>query len=269
MKTIKWITGITLAALVALSILFAPSYLFAAQAQTPDGGEAGQVEDGRGRFGHKGKHGHRGMGQVAELLGLSGEELRTELQAGKSIADVAAEQGVALEDIENALIAQLSDKLAEKVANGDLTQEEADARLEEAKTRISEHLTQPFDSDDFRGRKGKRGHRAMGQVAELLGLSGEELRAELQAGKSVADVAAEQGVALEDIENALITQLSDKLAEKVANGDLTQEEADARLEEAKTRISEHLNQTFDGDGSGRFGPRGERGERGAPAAQDG
>ena len=112
----------------------------------------------------------------------------------------------------------------------------------------------------------------MGQVAELLGLSGEELHTSLSAGKSIADVAAEQGVALEDIENALIAQLSrhagmaQKFAEKVANGDLTQEEADARLEEAKTRISEHLNQTFDGDAPGRFGPRGERGERGGSVA---
>ena len=42
-------------------------------------------------------------------------------------------------------------------------------------------------------------------------------------------MAAEQGVALETIENALIDQLSEKLAEKVSNGDLTQEEADAHL----------------------------------------
>ena len=103
-------------------------------------------------------------------MGLSPEELRTELQAGKSIADVAAEQGVALTDIENAIIAQVSDKLAEKVANGDLTQEEADARLEEAKSRISERLTQPFDGDAFRGRKGKlatQAWRVIGRWAKL------------------------------------------------------------------------------------------------------
>ena len=37
------------------------------------------------------------MSTIADLLGLEGEALRAELQAGKSIADVAAEQGVALE----------------------------------------------------------------------------------------------------------------------------------------------------------------------------
>jgi DNA-binding transcriptional MerR regulator len=271
MKTIKWITGITLAALVALTVLLAPSYLGLAQAQTPDAGAEGQVEDGRGhgRFAFKGQGGKHGrahiMGTVAEQLGLSPEELRASFSAGKSIADVAAEQGVALEEIENALQDKLSEHLAEKVANGDLTQEEADARLEEAKTRISEHLTQTFDGDGpgrFGGKgHGPRGH-IMGTVAEQLGLSGEELRASFSAGKSIADVAAEQGVALEEIENALIDKLSEHLLDAVANGDLTQEEADARLEEAKTRISEHLNQTFDGSGPGRFGPRGEHGERG-------
>ena len=204
------------------------------------------------------------MSVVADLLGLSGSKLRAELQAGKSIADVAAEQGVALETIENALIDQLSTHLAEKVANGDLTQEEADTRLAEASSRISERLTQPFDGNGPRGRRGQRGQ-MMSTIADLLGLEGEELRAELQAGKSIADVAAEQGIALESIENALIDQLNTKLAEKVANGDLTQEEADAHLEEAKTRINEHLTQTFDGNGPNRFGPRGQRGQGGAPS----
>jgi hypothetical protein len=169
MKTIKWITGITLAALVALTVLLAPSYLGLAQAQTPDAGAEGQVQDGRGhgRFafkGQRGKHGPRGhiMGTVAEQLGLSGEELHAELQAGKSIADVAADQGVALEEIEKALLDKLSEHLAEKVANGDLTQEEADARLEEAKTRISEHLNQTFDGDGP-GRFGGKGHGPRGE----------------------------------------------------------------------------------------------------------
>ena len=157
MKSIKWITGLTLAALFALTIFFAPSYLASAQAQGPDADRAAQAQNRGERFGQRGP---RGMSVVAELLGLSGEELRAELQAGKSIADVAAEQGVALETIENALIDQLSEKLAEKVANGDLTQEEADQRLEEARQRIQERLTQPGGQEGEGGRRGgPRGQR--------------------------------------------------------------------------------------------------------------
>ncbi|MGB0389559.1 MAG: hypothetical protein ACPGWR_32465, partial [Ardenticatenaceae bacterium] len=206
-------------------------------------GENGGRGSRGGAFGGKGGI----MTVVTEQLGMSREELRAELEADNSIADVAAAQGVALESIEDAIISQMSEKLAEKVANGDLTQEEADERLAQARERVNERLTQPFDGEGFGGRPGrhgKRGHfRGMIEtVTQQLGMSGEELRAELEAGNSIADVAAAQGVALESIEDAILSQMSEKLAEKVANGDLTQEEADERLAQARERVNERLTE---------------------------
>ena len=57
------------------------------------------------------------IGQWAVSAGSLRAELQASLDAGtpKSIADVAAEQGVALEAIESAILEQMSEKLAEKV----------------------------------------------------------------------------------------------------------------------------------------------------------
>ncbi len=280
MNVVKWIAGASLAAVVTLGAVFAPgvgaqsvgfdnaaidgSQFNRAQVvqMVRDGAGGGfDAENAFGRRGHRARGGHH-MEVIAEQLGMTREEIRTELQASleagtpKSIADLATEQGVAIESIESAILAQMSEHLAQKVADGDITQEQADEKLANASERISERLSQPFEGKP-EGRHGRRGgQQGMAVIIEQLGISGEELRAELQAGKSIADVAAEQGVSLDAIEDALMSQLSEKLAERVANGDMTQEEADEKLAEASTRIEERLTQP-----GGQRGQRGEEGER--------
>jgi len=296
MNAVKWIAGASLAAVVTLGAVFAPGV--GAQSVTLDNSAVDgsqfnraqvmqMVRDGDGpAFGGENAFGCRGRGArggnhmeiVAEQLGMTPEEIRAELQASldagtpKSIADLAAEQGVAVESIESAILAQMSEHLAQKVEDGDMTQEQADERLANASSRISERLSQPFDGQ-HQGRAGRRGgqlggRQGMAVIIEQLGITGEELRAELQAGKSIADVAAEQGVSLDTLENALMDQLSEKLAERVANGDMTQEEADEKLAEASTRIQERLTQPG-GQGGQRGEEGGRRGQRGQGGGQGG
>ena len=66
--------------------------------------------------------------------------------------------------------------------------------------------------------------------AEALGLTPEELFAELHGGKSLADVAEAQGVELETVQEALRTTRTDSMKEAieqaVEGGQLSQEKAD-------------------------------------------
>lgn len=98
--------------------------------------------DGRGgRGGHDGPRGGRGghgLDAAATALGLSADELRTELRDGSTLAEVAAEQGVAVQAVIDAMVAELEAHLDEHVANGKLTQEEADAKLAKATEKITD-----------------------------------------------------------------------------------------------------------------------------------
>lgn len=85
------------------------------------------------------------MSVAAEALGIEQADLVTELQAGKTIADVAEAQGVELSAIVDAFAALHSENLANAVTNGWLTQEQADARLELMKTNLTARLSQSFD----------------------------------------------------------------------------------------------------------------------------
>ncbi|MEO5839773.1 MAG: hypothetical protein ABIQ73_20765 [Acidimicrobiales bacterium] len=90
--------------------------------------------------GHRG--GSRGGGAdlsvAATTIGVTAEELRTALQSGQSIADVATAKGVAPQAVIDAMVAAMNQRLAESVTAGKLTQAKADELAASAATRIAD-----------------------------------------------------------------------------------------------------------------------------------
>jgi len=66
-------------------------------------------------------------------------------------------------------------------------------------------------------------------LADVLGLTNDELTAEVNSGKTIAEIAEAQGVSRADLVAAVETAHQDALAQAVADGALTQEQADAML----------------------------------------
>jgi hypothetical protein len=92
---------------------------------------------GRHGFGHHG-FGDRGMGldAAAAYLGLTADELRTELRSGKSLATIAGEQGKSVNGLKAALLKDATTKLDEAVAAGRITEDQKAAMLERLTERI-------------------------------------------------------------------------------------------------------------------------------------
>ena len=76
----------------------------------------------------------RGQDSLAELLGLTTEELREQLQDGKTIQELAEEAGVDLglfnDEMRATNQADMKTRIEEALAKGDITQEHADWLLE-------------------------------------------------------------------------------------------------------------------------------------------
>jgi hypothetical protein len=87
-------------------------------------------------------------------------------------------------------------------------------------------------------------------AAEQLGLTPTELVAELQSGKTIAQVAEEKGVAVETIVEAFVALRAERLAELVANGQLTQEQADAMLAAMRANVTARLSEAWTPRGPG-------------------
>lgn len=68
------------------------------------------------------------ISEAADLLGMTADELADAL-AYRSLADLAAEKGIALEEVEQVMTDKMKSFLDRAVADGTLTQEQADQML--------------------------------------------------------------------------------------------------------------------------------------------
>lgn len=131
--------------LVAVLVFGLAGFAFA-QSQTPPTPEypygRGMMAEndgfGRGMMGSYGGHGMMGwngeeglmheamVAAVAEALGLTPEEIETRHDAGESIWQIAAAEGLSSEEIQDLMYSAHDAALEDAVANGWLTQEQAD-----------------------------------------------------------------------------------------------------------------------------------------------
>jgi hypothetical protein len=101
----------------------------------PGGGnrDGGRNGGPNGLLGGDGTHVHPVvMDAAAKALGLTSEELRTQVQAGKTITEIAAAKKVDVKTVQAAVIAAYKTQLDAAVKAGKLTQVQADERLKTA-----------------------------------------------------------------------------------------------------------------------------------------
>lgn len=116
---------------------------------------AAEPEHGPGGFG-----GHRGGGRLdlataATTLKLTEAQLRTQLDAGTTLAQVADAQGIAQSTLVDALVSAAKARLADAVAAGRITQAQADARSATLPADVTEQLTKVCAPGGGGGRHGR------------------------------------------------------------------------------------------------------------------
>lgn len=199
------------------------------------------------------RHGRRGHGPrteaIEETLGLTADEIRDALADGKSLADLAAEQGMSAEELTAALVEAAEARIDEAVAAGKIDADDAEARKAELSDKIAEMITR-VPSEDFGERRGPR-QRGLGApfrggvdvLEETLGLSSEEIRAGLDEGKTLAELAEEQGVPVDDVADALVARATERIDEAVADGKIDED----RAAEAKEDLDELIDQALEAE----------------------
>jgi hypothetical protein len=205
----------------------------------------------RGGFEHGGFHAHvefGGLDAAATYLGVTEEQLRTELAGGKSLGDVAKAKGKSVDGLVDALVAAANKKIAAAVSAGRLSKAEAD-RLTAS---LKEHVTALVNGTvGPRGGPGPGpgfgfGHRehlfgGLDAAASYLGVTAEQLRTELTSGKTLADVAKAKGKSVDGLVTALTADMKKRLANAVAAGRITKADADKALAEIKQRVTDRVN----------------------------
>ena len=158
--------------------------------------------------------------------------------------DAAGRLGVSSDKLEAALKAAAVDRVDAALAAGQITKDQADA-LKASINAGQVPLGMPF-GPRMGGHMG--GIHTLGgtldAAASYLGLTEDQLRTQLQSGKSLADVAKAQGKSVDGLKQALTADLKTKLDAAVKAGRLTQSEANDILAKVSASLDDLINGTL-------------------------
>ena len=101
----------------------------------------------------------KSLANVATVLKLTEAELKTQLDSGKSLADVAKAQSVNVSAVIDVIVADVKAHIAEEVASGEITQAQADAKLTGVTTRVTDMVNSVRPAGMGEGKHGGRGGR--------------------------------------------------------------------------------------------------------------
>lgn len=170
--------------------------------------------------------GFAGLGKMTELLEMNPRELLQALGDGNSIADLAGDKDMAIGDIVDAMVAQSEGCNAELVEQEFLTDEQAGARSAQARQRALDMVTLPLPY----GLQGE----ALRAAAEAIGISVEDLIAEIEGGNTIAQVAEDKGIEPDKVVEALVAAKEDSLQEMVDLDLMTETQAKLALYRYRT-----------------------------------
>ncbi len=151
----------------------------------------------------------------------------------------------------------LKNALASLVTDGTLTQAQAD----KVATTLDSQLPERGGPGGHKGGMGLKA--SQDAAATALGMTADELRTELKAGKSLAEVATAKNVDVNTLISSMVTAAEGELAQAVTDGKLTQAQADTIKSTLTQRITDRVNSVRAPHGPGQRDGAG-RGPSGTP-----
>jgi hypothetical protein len=162
---------------------------------------------------------------------IAATQLSPHQESQAVLKDAASQLGVSPSELSAALKSALEKRIDAAVAAGRITKAQGD------------EMKQRLESGDFplfgSGPGMSDHHEVFGApdaAAAYLGLSEDELRSQLESGKSLADVAKAQGKSVDGLVQALVADAKQHLDEEVAAGHLTK----AREAEMLTHLEQGI-----------------------------
>jgi hypothetical protein len=201
-------------------------------------------------FGHRAfgpMHAGRGgdLATAASYLGLDEGALRTQLQGGKTLAQIAdATPGKSAKGLIDALVAHEKNEIEQAVTAGRLSRDQAN-RIEQ---NLADRVTALVNGTFPRGWPGPgfdRGHGPgddLAAAASYLGLDEASVRAQLEAGKTLAQIAdATPGKSAKGLVDALVAHEKAEIEQAVTAGRLGRDQADRIEQNLADRVTALVN----------------------------
>jgi uncharacterized protein YidB (DUF937 family) len=180
---------------------------------------------------------------VAEATGLSTEDIVAQFRDGKTLAEIVTEHGGDPKAVIDGAAAQLTDDVNQAVADGRITQTQADRILSNL-DRILDN-TMNFERGGLRDRLENRlDNTLVGTIADLAGVTPRDILQEWRQGGTLTDVITAHGLDSNTVLAEITTRITDQVNQAVENGRITQEQADTILAGLPDRLNRRLTIEF-------------------------
>lgn len=167
---------------------------------------------------------------TADALGMDLDALFEAFDTGASVTQLATQKGVDVQSLKDALELAERTYWNDKVASGTFTQAEADEWLTTLAEDVAQYVNAGWvEQPDW-----------VAMTANILGLGEDEMWQVLEENKSLVQVAADRNVAIEVVAEALTTAERDFINQLLADGSMTQVEADEWLEAVPDEVNQFL-----------------------------
>ncbi|WAM34267.1 hypothetical protein [Caldicellulosiruptor morganii] len=203
------------------------------------------------------------IGSVIEsILGMKKEDIQKQIQSGKTFLDILKDKGLTLDQFKSKLLDALYSKIDQAVKDGRITGDTANILKQNLKQKLdSWDGKTPFFGFKASGRgfgKGFFGLDMMNDIANVLGMTKDQLLSELQSGKTLQDILKAKNISEQDFKNRLIALENSQIDKLVTDGKITKDQATLMKEAIKNKITNwDLSKGFGKrgfKGSGKMGP---------------
>ncbi len=188
------------------------------------------------------------LSELAQALNISTTTLKSDLQSGQSILDIATQQGISESTLEQTLTTYVDSQLQAMVSSGKLSSSQAqnaDAAFAKRLPTVLSHKGLPpklghgpangqnpaNGQGSINGQGPKQGQQMGGkrppapippsELAQALNISTSTLKSDLQSGQSILDIATQQGISESTLEQTLTTYMDSQLQAMVSSGKLS------------------------------------------------
>ncbi|MFL6242865.1 MAG: hypothetical protein ACJ73V_07560 [Acidimicrobiia bacterium] len=219
----------------------------AAWAAQPDGsGGSGASGGGAAQQGRRGHGAPLALQTAATAIGISPEDLSTQIRGGKTVAAVAGEHNVDPATVVNAVVAALNQRIDQAAAEGKVGAD----RAAKAKEKVPD-VANRFVNETKSKRTGEgRRHRVLGEAlntaAKEIGVSEDDLKQALKDGKSIAQVAKEHDKSADEVVDAIVKKVTSAIAQAVKDGKLDSKKADEIKQKLPDRAKQFVNRERQG-----------------------
>lgn len=188
--------------------------------------------------------------RISQAVGMEPDELIPQLKEGKSIAQIAEEQGISTSVVVGELLVSVEERLDRAVADGKLSQEQAEEKLSKAEVRITEMVQNPalkgivgHEVNKIRKQDGRARQTRilLHQVCQIVNLEHEELLTQLKEGKKIVEIAQEQGVSRDELLKSLVDTAQNRLDKAVSEGKLDEEKAAEIMSKIEDRLAKFVD----------------------------